>query len=129
MPEPLQISTSPCRASACRRSITFRELVEMKILIQKCAHSQGWANWLFIWFNVLSRSHFGLILCVGASFSSSLQPPATCFYSIRCVAVYSMNTLRHITFCVKLHCLPQTAKWVKRRQIGSTSRTMHTHSK
>ena len=62
----------------------------MKILIQQCAHSQGWANWLFTWFNVLSRSHFGLILHVGASSSSSLQPPAMRSYSIRCVAVYSM---------------------------------------
>ena len=62
----------------------------MKILIRKCAHSQGWAKRLFTSFNVLSRSHFGLILYVGASTSSSLQPPATRFYSIRFVAVYSM---------------------------------------
>ena len=65
----------------------------MKNLIRKCAHSQGWAKRLFTSFNVLSRSHFGLILYVGASTSTSLQPPAraaTRFHLIRFVAVYTM---------------------------------------
>ena len=60
----------------------------MKTLVLKCAHSQGWAKWLFTWFNVLSRSHFDLILYVGPNTSSSLQPPATRFIQFVCRSIF-----------------------------------------
>ena len=63
----------------------------MKILIRKCAHSRGWANWQY------TKCILGLMSFPGSRFhfgsSFRLQPLATRFYSILFVAVYSKRKI------------------------------------
>ena len=98
----------------------------MKILIRKCAHSQGLANWLFTWFNVLSRFQVPFWphpICGRQLFRLAPTTHHALLFDPICRSIFNG--------CVKLHYLPLTVQWVKwPRQMGSTSRTsMHTHSK
>ena len=105
MREPLQTSTSLCRASSSRRSFTFLEFVKLESFDLKMCSNAGLGEMAIY---LVHRP--GLVLYVGTCSSFSLQPPTSgpprTSFQVNPICLKIFNA------CVKPHHSPQTDRWL-----------------